>query len=183
MCGPCDPPSHDYSTQRHLLPGNHAVRPTPTGAAGSGELVIERVEITYEGYTYKNSHIAYVADRGPKPVVLIHPNYAGLKQFDIDQAAFLAQCGYVGFALDLYKEVAEGETVADGPTGPTIASVPYKFGDRNPARDRDTKQGRENGRRHFAGAFEAMNGQLRNPKHWRGLMRAYLDAAIEHSAV
>eukprot|EP01044_Picomonas_judraskeda_P004876 COSAG03_NODE_439_length_7918_cov_13.498785_10_plen_458_part_00 len=159
-------------------------RPRLVGsAAHSSELVIQPVELTYEGYTYKHSQLAYIPGRGPRPVVLIHPNYAGLKQFDIDQAAFIAQCGYVGFALDLYKEVAEGETVADGPTGPTVASVPYRFGDRNPIRDRDTQQGRENGRRHFAGAFEAMNGQLRNPKHWRGLMRAYLDVAFAHPAV
>ena len=37
-------------------------------------------------------------------MVLINPNYCGLKQFDVDVASFLARCGYVGFAMDLFKE-------------------------------------------------------------------------------
>lgn len=43
--------------------------------------------------------IAYVAGRPPGPVVMVHHNYAGSKQFDVDQAAFLARCGYVGVAI------------------------------------------------------------------------------------
>ena len=45
--------------------------------------------IEYEGYLYKHGQIAYIEGAGPKPVVIVHPNYAGLKQFDIDQCCFL----------------------------------------------------------------------------------------------
>jgi hypothetical protein len=65
-------------------------------------------------YTYK-SVIAYRKDAAPKPLVMVFPNYAGLKQFDKDQALFLAKLGYVGLAVDLYEEV-------DG----------YRYEDRNP---------------------------------------------------
>ena len=72
--------------------------------AEGADLVVERFPITFEGYTYKHTHIAYVKGRPPAPVILIHPNYAGLKQFDLDVAIFLAKVGYVGLAADEYKE-------------------------------------------------------------------------------
>ena len=50
-------------------------------------------------------------------MVLVHPNYAGLKQFDIDQCCFLARCGYAALCVDHYKD--EGI---------------YTFADRNPRR-------------------------------------------------
>ena len=49
--------------------------------------------------------VAYIKGRPPSPVVIVHHNYAGLKQFDVDQAAFLARCGFVGVAVDTYREV------------------------------------------------------------------------------
>ena len=48
-------------------------------------------------------------------MVLVFSNYAGLKQFDKDQAMFLAKLGYVGLAVDLFKETPE-----------------YMYEDRNP---------------------------------------------------
>lgn len=92
------------------------------------------------GYEYEG-WIAFDPSAPPRPVVLVFPNYAGLKQFDIDQAVcvkksnflqnpfcclqfillhplilwslsigvvnntcrYLAKCGYVGVAVDLYK--------------------------------------------------------------------------------
>ena len=65
----------------------------------------------------EHGHIAYIEGAGPKPVVLVHPNYAGLKQFDIDQCCFLARCGYAALCVDHYKD--EGI---------------YTFADRNPRR-------------------------------------------------
>ena len=180
MCGPdAPPPEKDYVTP-------HCLRPAGAAGGADGDLVIENIPLTFEGYTYGHSQIAYIKGAPPRPVVLIHPNYAGLKQFDIDQAAFLAKCGYVGFALDLYKDVEVGDEVAasGGPNSPAfIAEVEYKLGDRNPPRDRETSEGRKAGAMHFQGAFAAMNGLLRNPIYWRGLMAAYLDAAFAHSAV
>ena len=57
----------------------------PTAGSGSvsvpdGVLVVEDFPLTYEGYTYPHGKIAYIAGAGPKPVVMIHPNYAGAKQ-------------------------------------------------------------------------------------------------------
>ena len=43
--------------------------------------------------------------RNLAPVVLVHHNYAGLKQFDVAQACFLARAGYVGLAEDLYVDI------------------------------------------------------------------------------
>merc|ERR1740123_326878 len=37
--------------------------------------------------------------------------------------------------------------------------------------------------RHFKGAFQHMDQSLRDPKHWRGLMGAYIEAANAHPAV
>ncbi len=143
----------------------------PSGAsseaqgARAGDLVIETVPLAHNGYTYKYSKIVYIKGRPPAPVILVHPNYAGLKQFDIDVAAFLARSGYVGFALDIYKE--EGD---------------YKYSDRNPDQG-TTPELIAKARKHFYGAFRAMNKHLRNPKEWRDIMKKYLDTAGHHPAV
>lgn len=156
MCGGDEkPPSKTSAIPECLVP-------TPKESAKRGDLVVEEFPLTYEGYTYPHSRIAYVKGSAPRPVVLVHHNYAGLKQFDVDQACFLARAGYVGLALDSYKE-KEG----------------YKFADRNPVQE----DGEEKRTRHFMGAFEMMNDTLWNPRHWRGLMAAYLDAAFAHPAV
>ena len=60
----------------------------------------------------------------------------GLKQFDIDQAVFLAKLGYVGLACDLYK---------------------YPIAERNP----DKTSSRDERVSHFANAFSEMNGLLK----------------------
>lgn len=118
--------------------------------------------MTFDGHTYPHSRIAYVKGRPAAPVVIVHHNYAGLKQFDVDQACFLARAGYVGLAVDLYKE-------KDG----------YVYADRNVTQD----DGEEKKHAHFRGAFDYMIELLRNPKHWRGLMAAYLEAAFAHPSV
>ena len=53
------------------------------------------------------------------------------------KACFLAHAGYVGFALDLYKDTAE-----------------YGYANRNP----EVKGMSPEARKHFTGAFAAMNG-------------------------
>jgi hypothetical protein len=87
MCGPEDtePPKVPYRTPAFLL----------AGAGADGDYVLEEFPITSGGYTYK-SWIAYRRGAPPKPVVMVFPNYAGLKDFDKDQAMFLAKLGYVG---------------------------------------------------------------------------------------
>mmetsp|Transcript_25007 Transcript_25007/g.70451 ORF Transcript_25007/g.70451 Transcript_25007/m.70451 type:complete len:359 (+) Transcript_25007:57-1133(+) len=156
MCGSDgDAPETPYKTPANL-------KPTPLASARDGDLVVEEFPVTHGGHTYPHSRIAYVKGRPPLPVVLVHHNYAGLKQFDIDQACFLARVGYVGLAVDLYQETAN-----------------YTYANRNPTKD----DGAEKLQAHFHGAFDLMIGLLRSPGPWRSLMRAYLDAAFEHLAV
>mmetsp|Transcript_69646 Transcript_69646/g.175430 ORF Transcript_69646/g.175430 Transcript_69646/m.175430 type:complete len:367 (-) Transcript_69646:22-1122(-) len=146
MCGgDVEQPSNDYKTPACL-------KPTPVEKAKPGDLVVEKFPVTYDGYTYLHSHIAYVKGRPPAPVILVHHNFCGLKQFDIDQASFLAKVGYVGLAVDLYKETEN-----------------YKYADRATF--------------NWLEAAPLMNGLYMNPKAWRGLMKAHLDAAFEHPAV
>lgn len=138
------------------------LKPTPTAEAKEGDLVVEEFPITFGGHTYPYGRIAFVKGRAPVPVVLVHHNYAGMKQFDVDQACFLARCGYVGIATDLYK-AREG----------------YDYEDRNP-----TEEATQERRIHcFKNAFDSMMDLLRSPKEWRGLMGTYLQAAFAHPAV
>lgn len=139
----------------------------------------------------------------PSPVVIVHHNYAGLKTFDVAQASFLARCGYVGLAVDLYEEVHhEGAEAAR-----------YSYADRE--MNGGTRLGRDallaEARKvqcpaavaegfydyfedesktadwqlikHWSGACELMNGLYLHPARWRRLMRAYLDEAFAHPAV
>eukprot|EP00440_Ansanella_granifera_P040116 gb/GFBE01043514.1/.p1 GENE.gb/GFBE01043514.1/~~gb/GFBE01043514.1/.p1 ORF type:complete len:353 (+),score=56.34 gb/GFBE01043514.1/:1-1059(+) len=156
MCGGNEkPPAEAYATP-------DCFKPVPLDSAQDGDLVVEEFPLTYEDYTYPHSRIAYIKGRGPVPVVLVHHNYAGLKQFDIDQACYLAKAGYVGLAVDSYIETPD-----------------YSFADRNPLRS----DGEEMRNKHFRGAFSRMNDLLWRPGHWRGLMAAYLEAAFKHPAV
>ena len=74
MCNPEDGesiPSVPYRTPIHLKAAATAAE------AADGDVVIETLPITFQGYIYKHATIAYVKGRQPAPVVLIHPNYAG----------------------------------------------------------------------------------------------------------
>ncbi|CAE7519507.1 unnamed protein product [Symbiodinium sp. CCMP2592] len=178
MCNPEEDGSDDgksYETQPFFI---------PKVLKASGTLVIERLPLFFEGYTYAYGHIAYIHGRPPSPVILVHPNYAGLKQFDIDQAAFLARAGYVGVAVDLYRE-REMVGVSD-------ESLEYLFEDRDPKRDLTffgqssgymSERQKEKVKRHSAGSFAAMTGLLKTPIVWRALMAAWLDKARCHPAV
>ena len=80
MCIPEDYPEDEYETPQWLRPGpTNGLKMVPTAAASApqGRLIVERMPITYEGYTYQHGHIAYIEGAGPKPVILVHPNYAG----------------------------------------------------------------------------------------------------------
>jgi dienelactone hydrolase len=158
------------------------------------EYVMEQLPVTFNGYTYK-SWIAYKRGAKPAPVILVFPNYAGLKQFDKDQAMFLAKLGYVGVAVDLYEETAE-----------------YMYKDRNPVVDfsggmqtegdyanmKDVDMGgafvalgsggkitksQEQGLAHFKAAFAKYHGCLKAKGAWRDLMNLNLTKAKEHPAV
>jgi dienelactone hydrolase len=118
---------------------------------------------------------------------MIHPNYAGAKQFDTDQACFLARCGYAAVVVDHYKET---DLVGVGGD--------YPYTDRDPRRDLHpggaipvgtdggplvNKEYPTNAVRHMKAAFDAMMGLLMTPKYWRGLMKVNLEQAFTHPAV
>mmetsp|Transcript_9209 Transcript_9209/g.20044 ORF Transcript_9209/g.20044 Transcript_9209/m.20044 type:complete len:345 (-) Transcript_9209:189-1223(-) len=167
-------PTADYETQEHLkIREGRCLAPQAIAAAkGSGpcrnvaaptvmqEIRVEPLDVTFQGYTYR-SEIAFAIGRERAPVVLVFPNYAGKKQFDVDQAVFLAQTGYVGVAVELYKETPE-----------------YTYADRNPGRSASA----EEVKRHRSAGFGMMNGVKRNLIAFRGLMEATLSAARQHSA-
>jgi dienelactone hydrolase len=147
--------------------------------------VVEQFPLTFGGYTYRHGVIAYVRGRAPAPVILVHHNYAGLKQFDIDQCCFLARAGYVGVAVDHYRETDL--------IGAPDASLEYRFEDRDPKRDLGGYGSTIKGQvseaqkarvlRHGAGSTTAMMGLLRTPNTWRAMMSAWLELARGHSAV
>ena len=93
MCGQDRPSGSRYQTQACFKPVDKKV-------AKEGDLVVEEFPISFGGYDYIYGRIAYVVGNSPAPVILVHHNYAGLKQFDIDQACFLAKVGYVGLAVE-----------------------------------------------------------------------------------
>jgi len=156
MCGGDEaPPKGAYASPQCL-------QPSAVEDATDGDLVVEKFPITFEGYTYPHGRIAYVKGRTPRPVVLVHANYAGVKQFDVDQACFLAKVGYVGFAVDWYKEKES-----------------YTYQDRNPSGDVSPEQLQK----HFRDAFEYMNELLWAPRFWRDLMGHSLKMACAHPAV
>lgn len=47
-------------------------------------------------------YVAHPAGKGPYPVVMIAPAYAGLGDFAKEKADWLASLGYIGFAVDYY---------------------------------------------------------------------------------
>ena len=67
--------------------------------AKPGDLVVEEFPITFGGYTYPHGRIAYISGRGPRPVVLVHHNYAGLKQFDVESGQRRSWCSSFVFVL------------------------------------------------------------------------------------
>eukprot|EP00040_Diaphanoeca_grandis_P033371 m.204371 g.204371 ORF g.204371 m.204371 type:complete len:357 (+) comp32884_c3_seq7:450-1520(+) len=148
-------------------------------------VICKSFPLTFEGYTYAHGKIAYLTDRPPAPIVIVHHNYAGLKQFDVDQACFLARAGYVGVAVDLYRE-----TNLIGVEDQTLV---YNFEDRDPkmnlnffgthrkSQKRTTEQ-EATIARHGVGAMSAMHGLLKSPVHWRNLMKAWLQQARQHPA-
>jgi hypothetical protein len=106
MCGPDHAaPGESYATHEGIkaaLADDNFV---------SAEFPVAFKTATGESYTYK-SFICYKKDAPPRPLVMVLPNYAGMKQFDKDQAMFLAKLGYVGLAVDVTAET-EGYMYAD----------------------------------------------------------------------
>ena len=71
--------------------------------ASSAGVVVEALPFRFNKVDYC-SHLAYKKGATSRPLVVVFPNYAGEKQFDIDQATFLAACGYTALSVDMYRE-------------------------------------------------------------------------------
>ena len=74
-------------------------------AAEDATLRQEEVPLTYAGKKY-TGWMAWCEGRAPAPLILIVHNYAGLKAFDKDQAAYLARSGFAALAVDMYGDEA-----------------------------------------------------------------------------
>mmetsp|Transcript_159 Transcript_159/g.261 ORF Transcript_159/g.261 Transcript_159/m.261 type:complete len:352 (+) Transcript_159:137-1192(+) len=130
---------------------------------------VDKFEVDFDGVTYcgyiafKESY-AKSGNSYKAPLVLIYPNYAGLKQWDVEVAVFIAKLGYVGLAVDLFA---------------STAAYPFEEHVRNPPRNAST----EEKLKHLNGAFGQYNSVLKRPKSWRKLMSLYLSKAREHCVV
>lgn len=189
-----------------------SLKPVDKASAVNGDLVVEEVPITLDGYTYPYGRIAYIKGRGPAPVILVHHHYAGLQQFHVNQACFLAKVGYVGLCVDLYQETKHYTYVERSKNSgkridfdefcaivKTESILEESMGGTPPLHERpvealkglwDTLQGKDEhgkidwyGLKHFVGAFTQMQGLLKSPDRWRRLMAAYLEEAFKHPAV
>ena len=129
------------------------------------DIVVEDFPFTWNGYNYV-SHIAFQRGAAAKPLILIFPNYAGEKQFDIDQAVFLARCGYTACSVDMYQET------------PYENGVSYPKSNRNPLKT----DSREKIMAHFKGAFTAYNWFQLHPKEWRDFQSKFFAAVRKHPA-
>mmetsp|Transcript_159232 Transcript_159232/g.305490 ORF Transcript_159232/g.305490 Transcript_159232/m.305490 type:complete len:425 (+) Transcript_159232:87-1361(+) len=204
MCGG-DPTQGDYTTPECL-------RPVDKSVAVAGDLIVEELPITLDGYTYPYGRIAYIKGRPPAPVILVHHNYCGMKKFDVDQACFLAKAGYVGVCTDLYTETETfsytdrwrnyGKLISFEEFCEVVKTEsivePHMAQGRKPLAEQSREELQETWAamypdasgcvdwyhsRHRVGSFTQMNDLLRAPDKWRRLMAAYLDAAFAHSAV
>jgi len=196
MCGPDHtPPEKRYVTHESI-----------EKMMAEDEYVQEEFPVKFKTadgtpYTY-NSVICYKKGAERKPLVMVFPNYAGLKQFDKDQAMFLAKLGYVGLAVDLYQETAEysfadrNPTVemADGGKPATgeyvnmhdVKLMEYWMAASQPDFDPEKTPitvGQAQGMAHFQQAFVHYQGCLKEKGHWRDLMKLNLDLAKAHPAV
>jgi len=199
----CGGDQSSLASDQYVTPKN--LKPVPKDQAKPGDLIVEEFPITFGGYCYKFGRIAYVKGRDPRPVILVHHNYCGLKQFDVDQACFIARAGYVGVAVDLYQETPsftcyDRARVSGRPVdrdGFHACAKAENLLQRNPseyspqeldlffnAMPKDA-QGRVDFQlvRNFLGGFIQMRRVLCDPAGWRDMMKAYLEKAFQHPAV
>lgn len=66
-----------------------------------------------DGDTLLQGEMAWDADAGPAPVVLVSHAWAGRGEFEGDKARMLAELGYVGFAVDMYGKGLRGNTTEE----------------------------------------------------------------------
>lgn len=130
-------------------------------AANDATLKSEDVSIVFDGSDLKGKIFFCEASDGKpdqRPLVMVVHNYAGRKQFDDDQGAFLARCGYTSLVVDMYPE----------------SESPLEMRVKKP--DASEAEVME----HYRVTFASMNKILRNHKNFRALLQAWLDAGLKH---
>ncbi len=70
------------------------------------------VDYQHSGETYEG-FLALPESGGPAPLVLVAHAWGGQGQFEQDKAAYLAELGYAGFAVDVYGKGKRGTTVEE----------------------------------------------------------------------
>eukprot|EP00811_Abedinium_folium_P001885 NODE_11728_length_1268_cov_7.055215.p1 GENE.NODE_11728_length_1268_cov_7.055215~~NODE_11728_length_1268_cov_7.055215.p1 ORF type:complete len:333 (-),score=98.68 NODE_11728_length_1268_cov_7.055215:157-1155(-) len=119
-----------------------------------GPVRLEPLPVEYGGFIYK-SEVAYPSGDRRRPIVLVFPNYAGKKAFDVDQATFLAMCGYTAVAVEERDASVDDGYNRDPPKGCGIEA--YSL--------------------HRTSAFHAMNSLRADVGKMREIARATLAAA------
>lgn len=121
---------------------------------------LQRAEVPlhFRGRDYLGYLVAPAADLGPRPLVLVIHNYAGLKYFDVDQAEYLARLGYVGLAIDVYGDLISPEERLWS-TDPSKLQI------------------------HMRKAFTAMASVDHDHEFFRAILAAWLDLGRQHASV
>lgn len=73
-------------------------------------MAIETRVIEYDatGGTFQGVIALDTAVSGPRPGILVTPNFMGQAEFDVERAQRFAAMGYVGFAIDMYGKGRRG---------------------------------------------------------------------------
>eukprot|EP00928_Gymnodinium_smaydae_P025502 TRINITY_DN20286_c0_g1_i1.p1 TRINITY_DN20286_c0_g1~~TRINITY_DN20286_c0_g1_i1.p1 ORF type:complete len:278 (-),score=25.36 TRINITY_DN20286_c0_g1_i1:371-1204(-) len=115
----------------------------------------DTLQLQWEGAEY-NGAICYKPGVR-RPLILVIPNIEGLNAFDKGQAAFLAEVGYVGLAIDLFGPYLpeDQRNFLTSPAGPPVMGQ----------------------------AVDAMNHWVANVGKLREVLLAWLEAGRKHCAV
>ena len=92
-------------------------------ASGTAPYAIKGEAVTYTvGSTTMNSYVAYDdTKKGPRPIVLVLPEWWGLTEYPRIRATMLAEMGYLAMAVDVYG----GGKTANSPEEAQQAAGPF----------------------------------------------------------
>lgn len=104
-----------------------------SGEAAPGPVSVKEEAITYQaGGQNMNSYVAFdESKQGPRPIVLILPEWWGLTEYPRMRARMLAEMGYFAVAVDLYGDGKQ----ANNPEEATQAATPF-YGNPQLAKER-----------------------------------------------
>lgn len=110
--------NNETSTTETKEPGK---ADTTAAAAAAASVKEEAVTYSANGTTLK-SYVAYDENKtGPRPVVLVVPEWWGLTEYPRNRAKMLAEMGYFAVAVDMYGEGKQ----AEDPQAAKTAATPF----------------------------------------------------------